>query len=55
MPRIFGQAGKTTTPFEAWNYLITDEILDNTVQHTIQYILIQPNFSSASDASLTQH
>jgi hypothetical protein len=33
--------------------LITDEMLDNIVQHTIQYILIQPNFSRASDAKLT--
>jgi hypothetical protein len=43
--RIIGQAGKTTTPFEAWNCLITDEILDNNTQHTNQYILIQPYFS----------
>ena len=26
--------------FETWNYLITDEILDNIVQHTNQYIPI---------------
>jgi hypothetical protein len=40
-------------PLEAWNCLITDEILDNTVDHTYQYILIiQPNFSCERDAKL---
>jgi hypothetical protein len=46
LPRVIGQARNTTTPLEAWNCLITDEILDNIVHHTNQYILIiQPNFS----------
>src|SRR5215470_698562 len=41
-------------PFEAWNYLIADEILDNIVQHTNQYILvIQANLSCERDAKLT--
>jgi hypothetical protein len=39
---------------EAWNCLITDEIFNNIVQYTNQYILItQPNFSRESDAKLT--
>jgi hypothetical protein len=46
-------AKQTTTPFKAWNYFITDEIWDNIVQHTNQYVLIQPHFSLASDSRLT--
>jgi hypothetical protein len=41
------QAKKATTPFEAWNYLIVDQILGNTAPHTNQYILIHPNFGRA--------
>jgi hypothetical protein len=52
LPRVISQARKVATPFEAWNYLITDAIRDDIVHHTNQYI-IQPNFSSASDAKLT--
>lgn len=34
-----------TTPFQAWNCLITDEMLGNIVHRTSQYILvIHPNF-----------
>jgi hypothetical protein len=41
-------------PFETWNCLITEEVVDNIVQHTNQYILIiQPNFSHKCDAKLT--
>ena len=40
LPGVISQERKATTPFEAWKYLITDEILDNIVQHTNQYILI---------------
>jgi hypothetical protein len=49
---VMRQTRKATTPFEAWNYLITDEILDNIFLHTKRHILIQPNFSRASDAKL---
>jgi len=34
---------------EAWKCLIIDEILDDIFQHINQHILIQPNFSHASD------
>jgi hypothetical protein len=45
---------KATTPFKAWNCIITDEILDNIVQHTNQYIpIMQPNFSREIDTKLT--
>jgi hypothetical protein len=40
LPAVISQERKATTPFEAWNYLITDEILDNIFRHTNQYILI---------------
>jgi hypothetical protein len=51
LPGVIGEARNATTPFEAWNCLITDEILGNIVQHTNQYILIiQPNCSRESDA-----
>jgi hypothetical protein len=40
-------------PFKAWNCLIIDAILDNTVQHTSVYSIIQPNFSRKSDVKLT--
>jgi hypothetical protein len=53
LPGFNGQARNTTRPFEAWNYLITDEILDYIVQRTNQYILImQPNFSHKSSVKL---
>jgi len=39
-------------PFETWNYLITGEVLDNIFRHTKRHILIQLNFSRASDAKL---
>jgi len=41
LPGVISQERKATTPFEAWNYLITDDILDNIVQHKNQYILIR--------------
>jgi hypothetical protein len=51
LPGVTGQAGNATTPFEAWNSLITD---GNTVRHSNQYILIiQRNFSRERDAKLT--
>ena len=54
LPEIIGQARNTTMPLEAWNCLITGEILDNILHHTNQYILIiQPNFSRERDANLT--
>ena len=54
LPGVIGQARNTTTPLEAWNCLITDEISDNIVHHTNQYILIiQPNFIREIDAKLT--
>jgi len=52
LPGVIGQVGKTPSPFEAWNCLTTDNILDNTVQHTNQYILIQHNFSGARRTKL---
>jgi hypothetical protein len=30
---VTGQARKAITPFQTWNCLITDKILDNIVQH----------------------
>jgi hypothetical protein len=33
-PWVISQAKKATTSFEAWNYLIIDGILGNTVPHT---------------------
>ena len=39
--------------FETWNFLITDESLGNIFQRINYVILIQPNFSSGSDAMLT--
>jgi hypothetical protein len=54
LPGVTGQARNATTPFEAWNCLNTDEILDNIVQHINQHILIiQPTFSLERDAKLT--
>jgi hypothetical protein len=39
---------------EAWNCVVTDEISNNIIHHTNQYILIiQPNLSRESDARLT--
>ena len=51
LPGVISQARKAATPFEAWNYLITNAIRGDTVQHKNQYI-IQPKFSRASDAKL---
>jgi hypothetical protein len=34
LPELIRQARKATVPFEAWNCLITNDILDNIVQHT---------------------
>lgn len=51
-PALFRHAKKATTPFEAWKYLITDEISDNIFRHSKWHILIQPNFSRASDVKL---
>ena len=51
-PRFIGQAGKTSTPFEARKCLITDEIVGNYVLHTNHHILIQPNFSVASHTTI---
>ena len=54
LPGVIGQARNATTPLEAWNCLITGEILDNTVHHTNQCIpIIQSNFSRERDAKLT--
>jgi hypothetical protein len=53
LPGDISQPRKGTTPFKAWNYFITDEILDNIVEHTNQYVPIQPHSSLASDARLT--
>jgi hypothetical protein len=53
LPWVTGQARKATTPLATWKCLITNEILDDIFQHTIQYILIQPNFSRASDSKFT--
>jgi len=53
LPGIISQPRKGTTPFKAWNYFTSYEFL-NTVQHTNQFVLIQPNFSRASDARLTE-
>jgi hypothetical protein len=52
LPGVIGEARNATSPFEVWNCLNTDKILDNTVLHTNPYILIQSNFSHASDAKL---
>jgi len=53
-PGLTGQGRNATMPFETWNCLITDEVVDNIVQHTNQYILIiHSNFSHKSDAKLT--
>jgi hypothetical protein len=53
LPEVIGEARYTTTPFEASNCRITDEILGNIVQHTNQYVLIvHLNFSRESDAKL---
>jgi hypothetical protein len=49
LPRIIDQAGKATTPFEAQM-----KLLNNTVQHTNQYIFIKPNFRGASQTTLRQ-
>jgi hypothetical protein len=49
LPEVIGQARKATTPSQAWSCLITDEKLDNIVQHTNRYILLQPNLSRACD------
>ena len=45
---------KQGTPLEAWSCLITDDILDNIVHHTNQYIFVtQPNFGRERDVELT--
>ena len=49
LPGVTVQARKATTPLETWKCLIIDEILDDIFQHINQHILIQPNFSHASD------
>jgi hypothetical protein len=51
---VFRQAKKATMPFDAWKYLITGEISDNIFRHSKLHILIQPNFSRASDAKLRE-
>jgi hypothetical protein len=54
LPGVRGQGKNANMPFETWNCLITDEILDNIFQHTNLYILnIKPKLSSESDAILT--
>jgi hypothetical protein len=54
LPGAIGQSRNATTPLEAWNYLITDEILDNIAHHTNQYVLIiQSNFSHERVSKLT--
>jgi hypothetical protein len=53
LPGFTGHAQNANTPFEAWNCLIADEILDNIVQHTNQYIIIQPH-SAAKEMPDTQ-
>jgi hypothetical protein len=53
LPVVTGQARNAIEPFEAWNYLTTDEILFNTVQNTSQHIpIIHPNSSHERDAKL---
>jgi len=37
LPGVIGQARKAASPFEAWKYPITDEILDKVVQKTSVY------------------
>jgi hypothetical protein len=54
LPGVTGQGRKATTHLETWKCLITDEILDDIFQHINQYILIQPNFSRASDTKFTE-
>jgi hypothetical protein len=55
LPGFTGHARNATTPFEAWNCFITDEILDNIFQLTNQYIhIIQAHFSRKRDAKLTE-
>jgi hypothetical protein len=49
---IIGQARKAIKPSELWGCLITDEKLDNMVQHTYRYILLQPNLSHSCDAKI---
>jgi hypothetical protein len=41
VPRVVSQERKVSASFKAWKDFITDKILDNIVQHTNQYILIQ--------------
>jgi hypothetical protein len=54
LPGFIGQGRNATTPFEKWNCLITEEVVDNIVQHSNQYILIiQRNFSHEGNAKLT--
>ena len=49
-----GQGRNANMPFEAWNCLITGEILDKIFKHTNQYMLtMKPKLSSESDAKLT--
>lgn len=52
LPWVVSQEKKAAAPLDTWKCLITDEILDNIVQQVNQDILIQPNFSSESDAKL---
>jgi hypothetical protein len=53
LPGVIGQSRNATASLETWNCLITDKLLDNTIYHTNQYILIiQPNFSRERDAKL---
>jgi hypothetical protein len=52
---VIGRSREASAPFEAWNCLVTDGILDNIVQHTNRYILIiRPNFSRESDGGLVE-
>jgi hypothetical protein len=47
---VTGQVRKAITPFQTWNSLITDEILDNTIQHRNSYsLIIQANNSHKND------
>ena len=52
--RVTGQGMNADTPFEAWNCLITSEILYHIFQYSNKYMLnIKPKLSSERDAKLT--
>lgn len=54
LPGVIGEAKSAKTPVECWNFLFTDDILNDIVKYTNQYInTIKASFSRERDAKHT--